>query len=434
MHPIPRLAFPLLLLAPMMAAAENWPHWRGDLGNSVSLTATPPTAWSDSQNVKWKVEVPGRGSGSPIVWEDRVFVVSAVDQGGGTEEPEADRSRRRRPSPPKSLEFVVLCYDRGTGELRWRQTAVTASPHQSTHPTNGYASASPCTDGEHLYAYFGSRGLFCYTLDGKLEWKRDDFGEMDTRNEFGEGSSPTLAGERIIVPWDHEGPSFLYALDKRTGETVWKVEREEPTNWATPLIVTHDGQQQIIMNGQNAARAYDLESGRELWRCGGQTDRPIASPVHADGVVYVGSGYRGAFLGAFRLGGQDDIADTEYLAWAVYNDTPDIASPVLTNGRLYYTKAKTGILTCVDAKTGETHFGPVRVPGLDGVLYSSPVAAAGHIYFTNRNGTTVVIKDRDRLEVVAENHVGETVDATPALADGELFLRGEKHLFCISES
>ena len=309
---------------------------------------------------------------------------------------------------------------------------MTATPHQETHVTNGFASASPCTDGEHVYAHFGSRGLYCYTMDGKLVWKRDDFGQMDTRNSFGEGSSTTLAGDKILVPWDHEGPSALYALDKTTGKTIWKTDRDEPTCWATPLVVEHNGKQQVVMNGQTCARSYDLASGKELWRCAGQTERPCASPVAEGGLVFVGSGHRGSFMGAFELDGNGDLQGTDKVVWTIKQDTPDIASPLLSQGRIYFHKGKNGALSCVDAETGKPFYMAARVPGLE-QIYASPIAAGGHVYLTSRAGTTVVIEDAPEMKVISTNNVGETVDATPAPVDGELFIRGEKHLFCITE-
>jgi outer membrane protein assembly factor BamB len=396
------------------ANADNWAHWRGPTGNSIA-NATPPTAWSETKNVKWKVAIPGKGSGSPVIWDQQVFVVSAVP----------------KPSQPEMLQFKLFCFDRETGKLLWERTATEAIPHQETHSTNGFASASPCTDGTHVYAHFGSRGLYCYTMQGDLVWKRD-LGKMQTRNGFGEGSSPVLSGDMIIVPWDHEGPSSLFALNKLTGETIWEAKRDEPTCWATPLVVDVDGTKQVVMNGQVSARAYDLETGKELWRCAGQTERPAASAVAGDGLIFVTSGFRGAFLGAFRPNGRGDIEGTQHVAWTIEEDTPDVASPLLSKGLLYFHKGKSGQLSCVDAATGKPHYMANRVNGLNNI-YASPVAAGGYVFLTDRSGTTVVIEDSPTFKIIATNSVGETVDATPAPVDNELFIRGETHLFCISE-
>jgi outer membrane protein assembly factor BamB len=270
-------------------------------------------------------------------------------------------------------------------------------------------------------------------MNGELKWKRDDFGKMETLHGFGEGSSPTIADDKILVPWDHTGPSALYALDKRTGGTLWKADRDEPTEWATPLVVEYGGRKQVVMNGQNYARSYDLETGKELWRCGGQSSRPIASPVAGNGLVFVGSGYQGSFLGAFRLDGEGDIQGTNKVVLVIDHDTPDVASPLLSSGRLYFHKAKTGLLSCVDAATGKPHYFARRIQGL-GNTYASPIGAGGYIYLTARSGTTVVIRDADELNIVATNTVDETVGATPAPVDNELFVRGDAHLFCIAGS
>lgn len=410
------LVFLLSVADACFSQGGQWGHWRGD-GNGVSLDAQPPVAWGEKQNLKWKVAIPGSGSGSPVVWKNQVFVVSGVP---------VERAERGK------LEFTLFCFDRDNGALLWKRVAVVATPHESTHSTNNFAPASPCTDGDHVYAHFGSRGLYCYTMDGKEVWSRNDFGKMQARNQFGEGSSPTLSGKTLLVPWDHEGPSALYALDKLTGETIWKAERDEPTCWATPLVIDEAGKKQVVMNGQTCARSYDFETGEELWRCGGQTQRPVASAVAADGLVYVGSGFRGSFLAAFRPDGKGDIEGTEHVVWSVDRDTPDIPSPLLSGSNLYFFKAKSGILSCFDSKTGNPHYTAVRVPELTGAIYASPIAANGHVYLTDRNGTTVVIRDSSKFEVVSVNSVGETVDATPAPVDNELFIRGERHLFCIA--
>ncbi len=406
-----------MLLNPFVLA-DNWGHWRGPTGNGIALNAQPPTKWSATQNVKWKAEIPGRSSASPVIWDDSVFVVSAVPTG---------KANGRLPN----LDFKLFCLDRKSGKVVWQQTAVTATPHEGTHETNGFASASPCTDGKHVYAHFGSRGLYCYTMDGKQVWKRDDFGMMKTRSGFGEGSSPTLEGDKILVPWDHDGPSALYALDKLTGKTIWKTPREEPTCWATPLVAEFAGKKQVIMNGQSFARSYDLDTGKELWRCAGQTERPVASAVSDKDLAFVGSGHRGSFLGAFRMDGKGDLKGTNKVAWTIDRDTPDIGSPILSEGRIYFYKGKSGQLSCVDAATGKPHYMANRIPGVENT-YASPVAAGGFVFLTARNGTTVVIKDANSLSIVETNSVGEPVDATPAPAGNELFVRGEKHLFCIA--
>jgi outer membrane protein assembly factor BamB len=408
-----------LLSLTSFARAENWAHWRGPTGNGTAANSSPPIEWSDTKNVKWKVDVPGQGLSSPIVWDNRVFITTAVPVDG---------------QPTRALttlEFKVLCYDRHDGKLLWQKTSTVAKPHQKTHETNGFASASPCTDGEHVYAHFGSRGLYCYTMNGELVWKRDDFGKMETLFGFGEGSSPTLVGDMILVPWDHRGPSALYALDKRTGKTIWKADRQETTEWSTPLVVEHAGRKQVVLNGQKSVRSYDLETGKDLWQCGGQALRPIASPVAANDMVIVGSGYQGAFVGAFRLDGAGDIHGTNKVIWTIDHDAPDVASPLLSSGRLYFHKGKTGLLSCVDAATGKPHYMARRI-GLDNT-YASPIAAGGHVYLTARSGMTVVIADADELKVLATNRLDETIGATPAPVDNEIFIRGDKHLLCIAQ-
>jgi outer membrane protein assembly factor BamB len=219
-------------------------------------------------------------------------------------------------------------------------------------------------------------------------------------------------------------------LDKLSGNTIWKSTRDEPTEWSTPLVIEGNSVKQVVLNGQTCARGYDLETGEELWRCAGQTERPVASAVSLGNLVIVGSGFRGSFMAAFRLDGRGDLEGTDSVVWSIDRDTPDVASPLLSDGRIYFHKGKTGVLSCLDAATGELHYGASRIPGINST-YASPMAAGGHVYLTGRSGTTVVIKDSDELQIVATNSVGEGVDATPAPVDGELFIRGEEHLFCI---
>lgn len=401
---------------PPPAHGDDWAHWRGPTGNGVAPQARPPLEFGPGKNERYRVEIPGRGSSSPVVRGERVFVTTAV--------PTADDAG--------TFDFRVICLDRGTGRQRWSRTVTTARPHEGTHQTNGFASASPCVDDERVYAHFGSRGLYCLSLDGEPLWDRD-FGDMRVRNGFGEGSSPTVHGDVILVPWDHEGPSMLHCLDARTGATRWETPRDEPTGWSTPLVASdRSGNEQVIMNGQTAARGYDLKTGRELWRCAGQTQRPCASAVASGGVVWVGSGFRGAFLGAFDLAGRGDLQGGPAVLWTHTKDTPDVASPLLSDGRIYFYKDKSGLLTCLDAATGKPLWETARVEGINST-YASPIAAAGRVYLSDRRGTIVVIADAPELRVLATNVLGEGVDATPAAAGDALFVRGERHLFCFAD-
>ena len=306
--------------------------------------------------------------------------------------------------------------------------AAVATP-SAVHHDNSYASASPCTDGELVVASFGSQGLYCYDRTGKLLWKRNDLGSMTTRGSFGEGSSPILHADWIVLPWDHEGPSYLALLDKRTGETVWKVDRDEPSNWATPLVVADDDQLQIVHSGQNKARGYQLTTGEELWSYSGLTQRPVSSPVAFDGMAMFASSRRGSFLGAVNINGRGALNDTENELWTVDKATPDIPSLLLMGERLYFLSANTAVMTCVNARTGAEIVRRTRLGDL-GSVYASPVAAAQHIYVTGRDGRTLVLDEQ--LEIVAENELGERVDATAALVEDQILLRGDKHLFCFA--
>lgn len=415
------------LWAQELDPAEQWGNFRGPTWNGGSETANPPIEWSESKNIKWKVELPGPGNtSSPIIWGDRVYVLSAEVIGG------EERAGRRGRTVTKPTKFMVFCLDRETGETIWEQVAVEATPHEGHHPDHGYASASPFTDGDFLYAHFGSRGLFCYDLDGNLQWKRDDFGEMRTRGGFGEGSTPTLYGDTVLIPWDHEGPSALFALDRKSGETKWKVERDEPSNWSSPRVVEVDGKPLVVSIGQNFTRGYDLETGEERWRSSGLTSRPIATPVVCEELVMVASNRGGDYLGALEFGKSGVFSSDNGIAWSQQSSAPDVSSLLLSGQRLFYVKGNSNIFQGVHAKTGEPLFGKKRLPGIKSV-YASPVAADGKIFVVGRRGNTVVLNDGDEFEVLAENVLDDQVDATPALAGSQIFLRGKRFLYCIED-
>ncbi len=404
--------------------SADWAQWRGPLATGVAPEAEPPLTWSETQNVRWKVAIPGRGHGSPVVSGDRIFVTTAVGEGKEVE-------GQRGVQPAGVVRFVVLALDRATGKTVWERTVREEVPHEGTHPDGSWASASAVTDGERVFAFFGSRGLYALDFDGKPLWQKD-LGDMETRRGFGEGSSPALAGDTLVVNWDHEGDSFIVALDKRTGEDRWRKGRDEVTSWATPLVVEADGSRQAIVNATGKIRSYDLATGEVLWETGGMTVNTIPSPVHADGVVYATSGFRGSALRAIRLAGANgDLTGTEAILWSHDRDTPYVPSPLLYRGQIYFLKVNSGILTSLDAATGEVRFGPERLPGVDSV-YASPVAAAGRVYIADRDGKTVVLAAGPKLEVLAENVLDDGFDASPALVDGEIYLRGRKHLYCIA--
>jgi outer membrane protein assembly factor BamB len=285
-----------------------------------------------------------------------------------------------------------------------------------------------------VYGYFGSQGLYCYDYEGHLKWEKQ-LGKMTMRAGFGEGTSLALHGDNLIVNWDHEGPSFIVVFDKATGDEKWREARDEISTWSTPLVTVHDGKAQVVTNGQAAVRSYDLETGELLWTSTGQTERPVATPVSDGENVFVTSGFRGSKLSAIRLGTRDgsDVTGTDTEFWSLSRDTPDIASPLLSEGRLYFVSGKGTYLSCYRAETGEKLFGPERIEGLRDI-YSSPAAAAGRVYLVVRDGTTLVLKDGDELEVLAENTLDDEIDGSPAIVDGEMFLRGKHYLYCLEES
>jgi outer membrane protein assembly factor BamB len=411
---------------------QNWPHWRGPLGNGVAPHGDPPLTWDDKTNIKWKAPIPGRGHATPIIWGDRIFVLTAIDTGREAKAgdlPKADSRFETRTKAPKTYyQFVVMCLDRETGKERWRQVAAERVPHEGHHNTNTYASGSPTTDGRFLYASFGSYGVYCYDLDGKLQWQRD-LGLMHTRLGWGEANTPVIHGEALVVNWDTEGDSFIAALDARTGKTKWQKPRDERSSWATPLVVEHNGRTQVIVNATNRVRSYDLNSGEVIWECGGQTVNAIPTPILVENVVVCMSGYRGSYACAVPLDSKGDVTDK--VTWKFSRGTPYVPSPLLYEGRVYFTQQNTATLTSLDAKTGDPIINQERLPGIN-AIYASPVAAAGRIYVVGRDGTTLVLKSGDKVEVLATNRLDDAIDASPAIVGKELFLRGKEHIYCVA--
>ncbi|MEO7788142.1 MAG: PQQ-binding-like beta-propeller repeat protein [Vicinamibacterales bacterium] len=416
-----------------LPAAQNqdtyWAQWRGPLATGVSPTADPPTEWSEAKNVRWKIEIPGRGSGTPVVWGDRLFVLSAVPTGVDAA---AGHAPRGMVTPRLVHRYVVMAVARKDGAVLWQHTAREAAPTEGSHQDNGtFASSSAVTDGQHVIASFESQGLYAYDMNGKPVWSKD-LGDKTMRNEFGEGSTPVLHGRYLVVVWGHQGESFIVALDKATGAELWRVKRDEIDTWATPLVVEHAGKPQVVTAGMNKLRSYDLATGAIVWEAPGVTMNPIPSPVAADGMVFVTSGFRGNSLRAIDLtNAKGAITSTPGLAWSVDRDTPYVPSPLLHEGIIYFLKTNSGVLTALDAKTGKPHYQVQRLEGVPNV-FSSPVAAAGRIYIVGREGTTAVIKPGPGYQLLGTNTLGDHFDASPALVEREMYLRGVKYLYCLA--
>lgn len=495
------LCFTLLLgLGTAACVAEsNWPTWRGTSGQGIADGA-PPIEWGEGKNIRWKVEIPGRGMSTPIVWGNQVFVLTAIPTGpkkettgaststgrsGGSGRPSSgggggfnredfmkrfdknkdgeiseeernaartemrrggggsgssSRNRRGRggrggfsmsQAPTQAQQFTIVSLNRKTGKELWQQSPHQEFPHEGHHKDHGFASASPVTDGKSLFVSFGSRGIYSYDLEGQLLWQRQ-FGKMRTRAGFGEGASPALTEKALIVLWDQEDQSYIVALDKQNGKEIWRQDRDEQTSWTTPLVVTVAGQEQIIVSGSKRTRSYDAASGKVVWEAGGLTSNVIPTPVTGNGLVYVMSGYRGTALQAIKLNSKGDVSDSDAIAWSYGRSAPYVPSPVLSGERLFFHKSNSAMLSCFNAKTGKSIFVDERLEGIRGI-YASPLAANGYLYVIGRDGTTLVLKDADKLEIVATNKLNEKMDASPVIAGNELFLRGHEHLYCIAE-
>lgn len=441
---IQRLTISILTLAMSTAQADAnsaqdyWPAWRGPLNSGVSPTGNPPLVWSETQNVRWKTAIPGKGTSSPIVWGDRIFFLTAIETDREDTPEPVQPSDPNEPAPfhggknPRNVyKFDVVCLNLATGRTLWQQTACETVPHEGHHPDHGFASYSPVTDGTHVWASFGSRGVHCYDLDGKHKWSRD-LGRMKTKMMFGEGSSPALAGDALIVVMDHEGDSAIYALDKNAGQTLWTRARDEDTAWSTPAVAVVEGKMQVVVSATNRIRSYDVATGEMIWQCGGQTQNVIPSPIVSGGLVFCTSGFRGSELQAIELGHKGDLTDTSAIRWQVSKATPYVPSPIFYGDNLYACSMNRAAISCYHAATGRLNFVEERLEGVKDI-YASPVGAAGRVYFVGRNGVTEVIRNADTLDVLATNRLDDEFDASPAVAGDRILLKGKRNLYCIEE-
>jgi outer membrane protein assembly factor BamB len=405
-----------------------WPQWRGPLATGEAPHANPPLDWNESKNVRWKVPLPYQGHSSPIIWEERIFLTGTIAEGDPLPVPEQPPGAHNNVDPKRALRFMVACIDLKDGSLVWEKTVRYAQPHQSTHESSNWASASPVTDGERIFAFFGSNGLYALDLNGSLLWEKD-LGDMQVKHGHGEGTSPALFGNTLVVNWDHEGDSFVVALDKKTGDERWRKPRDEPTSWASPVIARVDGKPQVIVSGTTAVRGYDLETGEVIWHCSGLSNNVVASPVFADGILYAGSSYEIQSMLALNLkGAKGDLRKSTHELWTRQHRTPYVPSPLFYKEHLYFLRHYQAILTRVVGKTGEEPNGPIRLPGILN-LYASPVAAGGRIYFTDQQGFTLVISWDKAPEILSLNRLDDTFNASAALVGDSIILRGEKFLY-----
>jgi outer membrane protein assembly factor BamB len=388
-----------ILAAP--GAERFWPGWRGPSAQGLSREAELPLVWSAGEHVAWRTEIPGAGNSSPVIWGDRIFLSSAFESG------------KRR---------TLLALRRSDGEILWSADAPFVPPEGRVRDKNGYASATPATDGERVVVFFGNTGLVAFDFEGQLLWHRpvEPFDAM-----HGTGASPVLCGDLAILFQEQSSkPSLGIAVDKRSGEVRWRIDRAPALGWCTPVALRVGGRDELIYGGNQTLKAYDPWSGRELWSLKGPTQEVVPSVAYGHGLIYCTSGRNGPTL-AVRPGGHDDVTAT-HLVWRAVRGGPHVPSPVLW-GDLLYLLNDTGIVTCLEARSGET----VYQNRLQGKFSASPIAAAGRIYFANEDGDTFVVRAGRRFEVLAINSLGEGILASPAVLDGRIYLRGAKHLFAI---
>lgn len=444
----------ILCAAAQLASGDDfWPTWRGPQATGVAAKGNPPSTWSEKENIKWKVEIPGQGQSSPVIWENKIFFQTAIDTGkagaavaapAASAAPAAAAPGGRGgrggrggfgggPAPKTILKFDVVCLDRATGKILWEKTATEAVPHEGHQQTGSFSAASPVTDGKHIWASFGSRGLYCYDMDGNLKWSKP-LVQMKILFAFGEGSSPCLAGDAIVVVCDHEAGSVIFAFNKETGDLLWKKDRDEKTSWATPVAVEGGGKLQVVTNATKATRSYDAKTGDLIWQSTGQTRNAIPTSIPGFGMIYCLSGYMGSSLQAIRLDRTGDLTGTDGIAWQMKDGTPYVPSPVLMGERLFFCGdgGNKGLLSCTNATTGKALYSKKPLPGVD-QLYASFVGVGDRLYVAARNGTVAVVKNADAFEIMATNKLDDTIDATPAIVGDELYIRGSKYFYCIAK-
>src|SRR5215213_2321730 len=418
------------------AAAGNWPQWRGPDGSGISNEKNLPVEWSPTKNVKWKTPIEGRGHSSPIVWENKIFVTTAVE---GAEVPGAKAAKHTIENKdfvhPDSVganrkhTFKVVALNRESGKILWEAVAWEGTPYDDRHRKSSYAASTPATDGKLVYAYFGSEGLYAYDFNGKLAWK-SEVGKLANLG-MGTGTSPILFENLVIVQADEDNgeASFMVAFDKKTGKEAWRTPRKIQISWSTPLLARTAKRAELIASGTEAVIAYDPATGKELWRHKGLESNAVPSPVANNEIAFIVAGSPTKIAYAIRMGQSGDLTGTPNVLWTYAKGTAYVPSPILYGDYIYLTTDR-GILTAVDAKTGEVKYEGGRIP-IPATFTASPVAFENKILMTSEDGDTFIVKAGPKHEILGTNSVGEPVYASPAIADGRIFIRGEKNLYCI---
>ena len=413
-------------------SVHRWTQWRGPLGTGEAAeTADPPTRWSETENIKWKTPIKGLGHSTPAVWDGHVFLTSAEPVGEKFEPiPDGRPGSHDNLTVSQRHRYIVTAIDRGSGDVLWEKVVHKNVPHEGGHKSSSLATGSLVTDGQHVWAYFGSHGLFCLDFEGKIVWNHE-FEPMFSKHGHGEGSSPALHNGLIAINRDQEAQSYLLVLDAKTGKEKWRSDRAEITSWSSPAFINHAGKTQLVVAGTGRIRAYEPDSGDVIWECGGLSQNVVATPLYSDGILYCASSYEIRSLLAIKLdGASGDITETENVVWQTAQRTPYVPSPLLYHGKLFFLRHYQGILTMLDAKTGEEQVGPFRMSGFN-EIYASPMAAANRIYIVCRNGATLIIDSENLPKVKGANKLDDSFNACPIAIGKQLLLRGDKFLYCI---
>jgi len=434
----PLAVVPFLAFA---AGASNWPQFRGEGARGVSDATGLPEKWSATENVAWKTEIPGRGWSSPVVWDGRIFLTTVINFGETEAAKKGLYLGGERPDAPESVhQYFVYCLDLESGGVVWKKMMHEGKPATPRHLKNSYASATPVTDGERVYAYFGNLGIWCLDFDGNEVWNKP-IEPREIRAAWGTGASPALHENRLYIVNDNNETSYMVALDKRTGDEVWRVPRDEKSNWSTPFVWRNELRTEIVTAGSKAVRSYDLE-GRPLWSLSGMSSITIATPYATDGLLYVSSGYVGSRLKpvyAIRPGAKGDISledgqtANEWIAWSDSKGAPYNPSTLVYNGRLFVLYDM-GFFACYDAADGTPIVKRERIPDVR-PFTASPWAYQGKVFCLSEDGVTCVYNADDPVELLYTNKLAgdEMAMATPAIADGRLIIRTEGRVYCIGK-